>query len=310
MNQKKYKIIGIAVLLIVLLVTSATIVFGENGILARKRGEAGSVYEGIELSEQTETESIEALIDEYLAYLTNKDGLRDMYAENNHTISRVPGDDPDPSWQTYLSLTASTEEKIDHLRNGEENRGRYHARTAANQEAFIKELFGEDAFQEVSYTLEPEVATDTIDAYFDVATGNCISQEEYLARQKAFWDEIAATENLEYEDLFQSSDPAKFREDIRSDIVAAHYDECPVKYGAWSSNTAYRVHFSFNGKDKAGDYENFRIVIEGNDTNWYCVSGMYWDYTGEPMYVWIDEDGNTVFVTLEELLELGGTPNL
>ena len=217
---------------------------------------------------------------------------------NNYVYCMDPGNDPDDLWHNFIGNNNETsEEMVKAWRQGIREFSHNSVLVAENQTAFVKGLFGEDAWDNVTYELEPWTAVmDTHDAFFVVETGEEISQEEYERIQRQFWEEVAKNEGVTYDDLFQSSDPAKFREDIRADIVWAHHDECPVKMGVSSPNTAYKVSLQFNGQDSADEYGDFKFYVEGREDSWKIISGLQWEYIGPETYVQVDENGNTTFV--------------
>ena len=275
--------VGIVVLIGAIVIAAPKVFAGAGDPPKVKTGEKGTVDEGIVLPNEMVYTSSEDAVSKYIGYLSNKD-KRDLAVANNYYFCKTPGSDPDSSWQTYMGNNNETqEEMVAAWRDGTKNLAKTFAIYAEHQCEFVKMQFGQDAWDKVTYEFEPWLPTmNGRDAYILTTTGEEITKEENDRLWLEFWNDIAAKEGLTYDDLFQSSDPKKYREDIRSDIVAEHIEEFPVKLTSVSLNTAYKVHLYFDGQEHTEDYGDFKFFVEGKDKEWLIVCGLMWEYIGPP----------------------------
>jgi len=139
--------------------------------------------------------------------------------------------------------------------------------------------FGDDAWDNVSYTLLEIAPTDGVLGYREISTGAFVDRAEYERILYEFWDNIANQEGVTYNDLFLAeNEPPENIANKRVDIVAKYSPELPVELVTVSDTQAYEVLLSFNNATSSSTgFENFHFVIDNKGGEWQILQGLSWN---------------------------------
>lgn len=157
----------------------------------------------------------------------------------------------------------------------EEETQAFMLRCFRDQRQFVAECFGGDAWSRVEFTMEESVATEGRGGYILAATGEEITEEEYLAVNQEFWREAAKKEELAYEEIFPEN-PEDWTFEGHTAFLKYLEDE-PGKLHVFPDYDVYSVHLTFSGKAISDNgYENFRFLVSNKNGRWGVQEGLVW----------------------------------
>ena len=163
----------------------------------------------------------------------------------------------------------------------------YYAAIAVRQHYLVLEQFGDNAWENVSYTFEKIDSVDGVLGYRIIETGESIGAAEYDKILREYWDDVAKKEGVDYYDIFlPEAEPPEKMADKRVDLIAKYSEGIPVELTTISDAQAYRVNLSFNGKKtSAQGFGDFHFIIDNRTGEWKAYEGLTWaePYPGFPI---------------------------
>ena len=163
----------------------------------------------------------------------------------------------------------------------------YYAAIAVRQHYLVLEQFGDNAWENVSYTFEKIDSVDGVLGYRIIETGESIGAAEYDKILREYWDDVAKKEGVDYYDIFlPEAEPLEKMADKRVDLIAKYSEGIPVELTTISDAQAYRVNLSFNGKKtSAQGFGDFHFIIDNRTGEWKTYEGLTWaePYPGFPI---------------------------
>lgn len=156
------------------------------------------------------------------------------------------------------------------------------AKALKQQKAKICELFGEKAWENVTYILEDIDSPDQNEKCFNTKTGKEISEEECVEQGKQYWNSICYSIGIDFEAFYDFLMGKPYNEDEYEkymDVFIKYNPDSPVKREYVSAYPTKCVNLYFNSHSKVGIYSDFRIVIANKGSGWEIIDGMR--YTGE-----------------------------
>lgn len=155
---------------------------------------------------------------------------------------------------------------------------KHYASVAVQQHDLVVGQFGDDAWNNVSYTLKEIEPVDGDMGYRVKSTGELVDKAEYEKILREYWESIAAQEGVSYDDIFLTADePAEDIANKRVDLIAKYSGDIPVELVAVSNSKTYDVLLPFNGKAISPDgYEDFYFVICDEGGSWIVHQGLSW----------------------------------
>ena len=163
----------------------------------------------------------------------------------------------------------------------------YYAAIAVRQHYLVLEQFGDNAWENVSYTFEKIDSVDGALGYRIIETGESIDAAEYDKILREYWDDVAKKEGVDYYDIFlPEAEPPEKMADKRVDLIAKYSEGIPVELTTISDAQAYRVNLSFNGKKtSAQGFGDFHFIIDNRTGEWKAYEGLTWaePYPGFPI---------------------------
>ena len=163
----------------------------------------------------------------------------------------------------------------------------YYAAIAVRQHYLVLEQFGDNAWENVSYTFEKIDSADGALGYRIIETGESIGAAEYDKILREYWDDVAKKEGVDYYDIFlPEADPPEKMADKRVDLIAKYSEGIPVELTTISDAQACRVNLSFNGKKtSAQGFGDFHFIIDNRTGEWKAYEGLTWaePYPGFPI---------------------------
>ena len=154
----------------------------------------------------------------------------------------------------------------------------YYAAIAVRQHYLVLEQFGDNAWENVSYTFEKIDPFDGALGYRIIETGESIGAAEYNKILREYWDDVAKKEGVDYYDIFlPEADPPEKMADKRVDLIAKYSEGIPVELTTISDAQACRVNLSFNGKKtSAQGFGDFHFIIDNRTGEWKAYEGLTW----------------------------------
>ena len=154
----------------------------------------------------------------------------------------------------------------------------YYAAIAVRQHYLVLEQFGDNAWENVSYTFEKIDPVDGALGYRIIETGESIGAAEYDKILREYWDDVAKKEGVDYYDIFlPEAEPPEKMADKRVDLIAKYSEGIPVELTTISDAQAYRVNLSFNGKKtSAQGFGDFHFIIDNRTGEWKAYEGLTW----------------------------------
>ena len=163
----------------------------------------------------------------------------------------------------------------------------YYAAIAVRQHYLVLEQFGDNAWENVSYTFEKIDSVDGALGYRIIETGESIGAAEYDKILREYWDDVAKKEGVDYYDIFlPEAEPPEKMADKRVDLIAKYSEGIPVELTTISDAQACRVNLSFNGKKtSAQGFGDFHFIIDNRTGEWKTYEGLTWaePYPGFPI---------------------------
>ena len=224
----------------------------------------------------------DAVIGAYINYLSNA-GTTQAAKENLHFLCESPG-------MGILSMESSMIDLEEAEQSGylfpavvkdivvEKKKAEYHASIAVQQHDLVVDQFGDNAWDNVSYTLK-EIEPIYGDLGYRVkSTGRLVDKAEYEEILYEYWGNVAAQEGCSYDDIFLTE--GEHSENIankRVDLIAKYSHDIPVELVTVSDSQTYEVLLSFNSKTISVDgFEAFHFVIGNKDGDWKVLQGLSW----------------------------------
>ena len=163
----------------------------------------------------------------------------------------------------------------------------YYAAIAVRQHYLVLEQFGDNAWENVSYTFEKIDSVDGALGYRIIETGESIGAAEYDKILREYWDDVAKKEGVDYYDIFlPEAEPPEKMADKRVDLIAKYSEGIPVELTTISDAQVCRVNLSFNGKKtSAQGFGDFHFIIDNRTGEWKTYEGLTWaePYPGFPI---------------------------
>lgn len=233
------------------------------------------------------TQSKEETIQEYISSLAKVTTVSsDKLGQGSYCV--LPGMGTESSSLPNMSIEDAESSGVYSLNTARPSSvSSYYSDIAAQQHTFIVEQFGTNAWDNVSYTLEEVEPLYGTQGYRVIETGEIVSQSEYEALIREFWNEVAESEGVSYYDLFLADDePVENMANKRTDLIAKYIDTLPAEMVLVSDSQTYDVFLAFNGEDTSVDgYSDFRFTIDNSNGTWVVYQGLNWTepYPESPM---------------------------
>ncbi|MBR0392303.1 MAG: hypothetical protein IJK38_08280 [Oscillospiraceae bacterium] len=265
----------------VIALASATVFIpGVNAAMRRlvpELGRPGSIYEGIEIAEQLQFGSLQEAVDKYVAYLENQ-YLRDLAVSGNYCYCRIPGRDTSLAWYKAI-LDRPSDEEFFLERESERRKSELHSTIAKQQAEFVTSLFGDDAWNNVTYYVEKSEQDVPVGTYIEVSTGERLTKEQYIEMLDRFWTRVAKKEGISTDELYKDGQYTA--------AARKHLGELPARMDWWTGTQSYTVHLLFNGsgytRDNGELIGDVRFIVSGVQDVWEISQGITWDAPG---YSW------------------------
>lgn len=160
----------------------------------------------------------------------------------------------------------------------EKKKVEHHTSVAVQQHDLVVDQFGDNAWDNVSYTLQEIEAVDGYLGYRVKSTGKFIDKAGYEKVLYEYWETVAAQEGVSYDDIFLTEgEPVENIANKRVDLIAKYSNDIPVELVTVSNSQTYEVLLSFNSKTTSLDgYEDFHFVIDNVDGDWKVFQGLSW----------------------------------
>lgn len=159
--------------------------------------------------------------------------------------------------------------------------------TLKNQQAFVVNSFGNDAWGNVSYVINKIDSPEVKEQWIEISTGKVLTTEEGMNQLKKYWDSVSVIENIDAKLFFKTEmDGIKEQTDEEFKIMKIKekytIDE-PVKVKLVPYYDTYEVCFMFNNMEKSDKtgLSNFRIYISNKNGVWSIYDGLNWSYPEE-----------------------------
>jgi len=166
--------------------------------------------------------------------------------------------------------------------------------TLARQREFVRAEFGENAWAEASFSLQPAKLSPFRTAYIDRATNTEIDEKTALAMFDAFWEEVEAKGGINPSEIIgmrgkipTGMTAEQFRElRIKAGKLFSQYQEqLPVITESVPTADGYLVSFTFgDGVSKTG-VSDFTAELS-NRTGGWRISSLQWQFP------WIPPEGD------------------
>lgn len=229
------------------------------------------------------------VIKSYIEFLADAEDCSDT-SNSKSLHSELPGMGTDETSLPDMTLdeaeaqgllSSSAKSKI----SDSDKAARYTA-IAMQQHDLVIEQFGDDAWVNVSYTLEPIEPLDGALGFRIIKSGKLISEQEYEKEMRAYWEKIAQNEGVDYYDIFLRDDEhVENLQYKRVDLISEYSSGQPAELTLISESEAYCVNLKFNNQAESDEgYTDFHFIIDNRNGNWSVFSGLSWTapYKQEP----------------------------
>ena len=162
--------------------------------------------------------------------------------------------------------------------------------TLARQWEFVRAEFGENAWAEASFSLQPAKLPPFRTAYIDRATNTEVDEKTAWAMLEAFWEEVEAREGINPDEIIgmRNKMPSgmtaqQYRElRIKAERLFSEYeDRIPVITEGVPTADGYLVSFTFgDGVSETGVFD-FNAVLSNRSGDWR-VSSFQWQLPPKP----------------------------
>ena len=162
--------------------------------------------------------------------------------------------------------------------------------TLAGQREFVCAEFGENAWAEASFSLQPAKLSPFRTAYIDRATNTEIDEKTALAMFDSFWEEVEAKEGIDPNEIIAMRDKIpsgmtaeQFRE-LRTKaerLFSEYEDRIPVITEAVPTADGYLTSFTFGDGVSETGVADFTAVLSNRSGEWR-VSSFQWQLPSKP----------------------------
>lgn len=150
----------------------------------------------------------------------------------------------------------------------------------ASQYEYIKEKFGADSWENVTYDIVKQNCPSKKEEYINTETGQIISEKESIDIAESYWKNFAAEKGVKYEDFLnikEYSGELNEKEDMNILVAQELGYKPPVRVNLVDEYDFYVVYLSFNGKTETENGENsFKICIDNKDNILKICCGLCW----------------------------------
>ena len=242
----------------------------------------GTVYAvGVSRTVVTTYEKKEDAVQKYILYLAGSISMENAKGEN-FLYCETPGMAIETDALPTMTLDDAERERVLKLGSAQTSafttRKNHYAAVAVQQHYLVLEQFGDNAWENVTYTFEEIDPVDGVLGYRIIETGESISAAEYDKILREYWDDVAERESVDYYDIFLSDDdPPEKMDDKRVDLIVKYSEGIPVELTTVSNAQTYRVNLSFNGKSvSAQEFEDFHVIVDNRSGEWTVFQGLTW----------------------------------
>ena len=229
----------------------------------------------------TTYEKKEDAVQKYILYLAGSISMENAKGEN-FLYCETPGMAIEADALPTMTLDDAERERILKLGRAQTSvfttRKNHYAAVAVQQHYLVLEQFGDNAWENVTYTFEEIDPIDGALGYRIIETGESIGAAEYDRILREYWDDVAEKEGVDYYDIFLSDDePPEKMDDKRVDLIAKYSEDIPVELMTVSDAQTYRVNLSFNGKSvSTQEFEDFHVIVDNRSGEWTVFQGLTW----------------------------------
>lgn len=150
----------------------------------------------------------------------------------------------------------------------------------ANQYGYIKEKFGENAWNNVSYNVIKKNCPSKREEFVNTETGQTLSEKEAVDLADNYWKDFAKKKGIEYAEFLNIKEfSGEFNAEENMNILIAKElgYQPPVKVNLVDEYDFYEVDLSFNGDTETSDGENsFRISVDNKAGIFKICHGLHW----------------------------------
>lgn len=150
----------------------------------------------------------------------------------------------------------------------------------ANQYGYIKEKFGPNAWDNVTYNIIKKNCPSKREEFVNTETGQTLSEKEAVDQADNYWKDFAKKKGIEYAEFLNIKEfSGEFNEEENMNILIAKElgYQPPVKVNLVDEYDFYEVHLSFNGDTETSDGENsFRISVDNKTGIFKIFQGLRW----------------------------------
>lgn len=242
----------------------------------------GTAYAaGMSRAVVTTYEKKEDAVQKYILYLAGSISMENAKGEN-FLYCETPGMAIEADALPTMTLDDAERDRILKLGRAQTSvfttRKNHYAAVAVQQHYLVLEQFGDNAWENVTYTFEEIDPIDGALGYRIIETGESIGAAEYDRILREYWDDVAEKEGVDYYDIFLSDDePPEKMDDKRVDLIAKYSEDIPVELMTVSDAQTYRVNLSFNGKSvSTQEFEDFHVIVDNRSGEWTVFQGLTW----------------------------------
>ena len=242
----------------------------------------GTAYAaGMSRAVVTTYEKKEDAVQKYILYLAGSISMENAKGEN-FLYCETPGMALEADALPTMTLDDAERERILKFGSAQTSvfttRKNHYAAVAVQQHYLVLEQFGDNAWENVTYTFEEIDPIDGALGYRIIETGESIGAAEYDRILREYWDDVAEKEGVDYYDIFLSDDePPEKMDDKRVDLIAKYSEGIPVELMTVSDAQTYRVNLSFNGKSvSTQEFEDFHVIVDNRSGEWTVFQGLTW----------------------------------
>ncbi len=130
----------------------------------------------------------------------------------------------------------------------------------SNLRKYIVNLFGDDAWENVDFTIENQIGPNAVSGYKDLRDGKFLNEREYAARSVEYWDQIFAENGIDLNSIDPESEQImRLTDEFSSGL--------PFEFTTIPDLGDNMITFSFNGYDLSatgeGPFKMFIIEVNG-----------------------------------------------
>lgn len=217
----------------------------------------------------------------YIEFLSGA-GSTEKIMNDNWLYTKLPGMGTDETALPDMTLDEAESEGL--LGNNEElntfnsAQATQYNSIAVQQHNLVVEQFGKDAWDNVSFTLEPIEPLEGKLGFRLIGSGEIVSEQEYEKVMQTYWEKVAKEEGVDYYDIFlREGEPVENMQNKRVDLISEYSPNQPAELTTISDAETYRVNLKFNNlKESDEGYKDFNFVIDNQDGDWEVFNGLTW----------------------------------